>query len=366
MKKIKCLMAGLIAGVLLVTSAGPVGAAAESEDITFLAEETSADSVGSSTKKKYTKNQLIELARKYYKKYKSSNVPPAAYAEELLNGRVLISLFENHSTHTATLARYNVNYYGVGYDDIFLTKVDLSKMDTSTKKTSASIKLNASKITLAVGQSKTLKAVVKGKSKSVTWKSSDSKIASVSKSGKVTAKKVGKATITAKANGKTAKCVVTVTKSSKIEVSKYLLNIKTLKTKLKMTRSSTNWQRITGSSVYEKNGFYLMYSDTAFTGGTTFSIKNEGNPNVVLYGYKVGGSVSKLVKKLKSAGWCVDGDSGKIKFLIGTYRRAGKDPGCMLMEVQYNGDKIKSWYICNWPQGDFEETYQKAKKHPVI
>lgn len=51
--------------------------------------------------------------------------------------------------------------------------------------------------------------------KSLTWKSSDPAVASVSDTGVVTAKGAGKATITAtSSNGKSAECVVTVTKKS--------------------------------------------------------------------------------------------------------------------------------------------------------
>lgn len=50
---------------------------------------------------------------------------------------------------------------------------------------------------------------VEGKSKTVTWTTSNKKIATVSKSGKVTFKKAGTVTITAKANGKSAKIKVT-------------------------------------------------------------------------------------------------------------------------------------------------------------
>ena len=49
--------------------------------------------------------------------------------------------------------------------------------------------------------------------KTVTWTTSDQTIATVS-NGVVTAKKVGTATITAKAGSKTATCVVTVEPSS--------------------------------------------------------------------------------------------------------------------------------------------------------
>lgn len=58
----------------------------------------------------------------------------------------------------------------------------------------------------------TLKANVKGTSKAVSWKSSNTSVASVSKKGKVTAKKAGKVTITARVNGKSAKCTIIVKK----------------------------------------------------------------------------------------------------------------------------------------------------------
>lgn len=50
--------------------------------------------------------------------------------------------------------------------------------------------------------------------KTVTWKSSNTNVASVSSSGKVTAKNAGTATITATAGGKTASCIVSVSKQT--------------------------------------------------------------------------------------------------------------------------------------------------------
>ncbi|MBQ8133993.1 MAG: leucine-rich repeat protein [Clostridia bacterium] len=78
------------------------------------------------------------------------------------------------------------------------------------------VKLNKTKATLKVKKTLTLKATVSPTkyvtSKKVTWKTSNSKIATV-KNGKVTAKKAGTVTITVKtANGKTAKCKITVKK----------------------------------------------------------------------------------------------------------------------------------------------------------
>ncbi len=81
---------------------------------------------------------------------------------------------------------------------------------------SKGITLDKTSISLSVGKSYTLKRTVTGfKSATITWKSSDSSVASVSK-GKVTAKKAGSAVITATIKGTSYKatCKVTVKKAS--------------------------------------------------------------------------------------------------------------------------------------------------------
>lgn len=78
---------------------------------------------------------------------------------------------------------------------------------TSTA-TAATIAISPKKLTLEVGKTKVLK--VTGTKVKATWKSSDAKIATVSKTGLVTAKKAGKATITATVNKKAYICNVTV------------------------------------------------------------------------------------------------------------------------------------------------------------
>ena len=106
--------------------------------------------------------------------------------------------------------------------------------------TVASITLNYSKYALTVGQSKTLVASTSPESaaKNVTWYSSNNKVATVSKNGKVTAVKAGTATITAKtANGLKATCKVTVKAKSDTTIANntssgnvtYVLNTNTKK-----------------------------------------------------------------------------------------------------------------------------------------
>ena len=83
----------------------------------------------------------------------------------------------------------------------------LSGIPAVSAKTNA-VKLNVSKKTITVGKSFSLKLKGNVSSKAVvTWKSSNKKIAVVSKNGRVTGKKAGKAKITVTVSGKKGKAV---------------------------------------------------------------------------------------------------------------------------------------------------------------
>lgn len=73
-----------------------------------------------------------------------------------------------------------------------------------------SIRLNRSAATVYLRKTLQLKATVSGPSKKVKWKSSNPKIATVNRNGKVTGKKTGTVRIAATANGIKAVCVVKV------------------------------------------------------------------------------------------------------------------------------------------------------------
>ncbi|MCD7955322.1 MAG: Ig-like domain-containing protein [Lachnospiraceae bacterium] len=88
--------------------------------------------------------------------------------------------------------------------------VDGAKYTCKVKVVTPSI--SAKTVSLAVGKTKKLK--ISGTTETVTWKSSNKKVATVSKTGKITAKKAGTATITATVLGKKYKCVVTVSKAA--------------------------------------------------------------------------------------------------------------------------------------------------------
>lgn len=78
-------------------------------------------------------------------------------------------------------------------------------------------KLSKTKITMTVGQSKKLKVkgISKKRAKRIKWKSSKKKVVTVTKTGKLKARKAGKAVITAKIGKKKLKCKVVVKRKRK-------------------------------------------------------------------------------------------------------------------------------------------------------
>ena len=83
---------------------------------------------------------------------------------------------------------------------------------TGVSAASKKVKLNKTKATIYVGKTVTLK--LKNNKKKVKWSTSNKKVATVTKKGKVKGKKAGKATITAKVGKKKYKCKITVKKKA--------------------------------------------------------------------------------------------------------------------------------------------------------
>ncbi|MGN0550517.1 MAG: Ig-like domain-containing protein [Acutalibacteraceae bacterium] len=139
-----------------------------------------------------------------------------------------------------------------------------------------SIKLNTNKIIWPVGKSGTFKATVSpsnAKNKAVSWKSSNTKVATVDSKGKLTAKGVGKATITCTAkdgSGKKATCTVYVTPKTPTK-----LTVK----KASGTSAAISWSKQTGAKGYmiyrstSKNGTYTKIKTTTSTKYTNTGLK---------------------------------------------------------------------------------------------
>lgn len=94
------------------------------------------------------------------------------------------------------------------------------------------VKLSKTKATIGEKESLALKATVSpstvsSSDKKITWKSSNTKLATVSSKGVVKAKKAGTVKITARADGKSATCTVTIKKApTKITVKKASVSLK--------------------------------------------------------------------------------------------------------------------------------------------
>ena len=123
-----------------------------------------------------------------------------------------------------------------------------------------SIELDQTSADLFMGKTLKLTAAVTGPSKTVTWKSSNAAAASVS-GGVVTAKKAGKTTITATANGLTASCTVNV-RAMKENVTK-LTAVKAGKTYIIKFSASANPVIVTrkGNKLYVDDKAVLTLHD---------------------------------------------------------------------------------------------------------
>ena len=175
---------------------------------------------------------------------------------------------------SAVTAKASSGYKFVKWSDGVTTATRTDKTVKASKtvtaqfeKLATKVTLDKTKLTLGVKETYTLTAKAtptdaSAASKAVTWKSSNTKIATVSKSGKVTAKKAGTVKITATTgSGKTATCTITVKKApSKVTLNataKTLTKNKTFQLKAtlpkntasnKLTYTSSNTKVVSVSS----------------------------------------------------------------------------------------------------------------------
>lgn len=142
-------------------------------------------------------------------------------------------------------------------------------------KPATSVKVNKVSLTLDKGKSSVLTATMGGGSgltDFVSWKSSDSKIVSVSK-GKVTAKGVGKATVTAfTTGGKSAKCTVTV-KGSIGDAS-----VAAIKTQVYTGKAISPAPAVTygGKKLTKNKDYTVSYSSNKAVGKASLKITGKG------------------------------------------------------------------------------------------
>lgn len=121
-----------------------------------------------------------------------------------------------------------------------------------------SLSMTKKSISLYEKGSTTLKAKASGATNKVSWKSSNTKIATINSLGKLTAKKAGKVTITASANGLKKTCKVTVKKHTpvmkiKLNATMLTLNkIRSFQLKATISPSKATYKQVKWSSSNKK------------------------------------------------------------------------------------------------------------------
>lgn len=134
-----------------------------------------------------------------------------------------------------------------------------------------------------------------------------------------------------------------------VDVSNYLSDYKSLKSLLNM-ESTTSWQFGTSDS-YVSNNFYLEWDKDIY------SMRNDGNPSVKVYGISIGDGLEQAGKTLTANGWkdCETEGGGFFITIIGGNKY------CLEFGIDGNGN-VSNWYLNNWPEGDIIDYYDSLEQ----
>ena len=134
-----------------------------------------------------------------------------------------------------------------------------------------------------------------------------------------------------------------------VDVSNYLSDYKSLKSLLNM-ESTTSWQFGTSDS-YVSNNFYLEWDKDIY------SMRNDGNPSVKVYGISIGDGLEQAGKTLTANGWkdCETEGGGLFITIIGGNKY------CLEFGTDGNG-YVSYWYLNNWPEGDIIDYYDSLEQ----
>lgn len=246
--------------------------------------------------------------------YKASTVQLKA----MLNGTVKKAKWTSSKKSVATVnSKGKVTAKKAGTATI-TAKIDGKSVTCKVKVINPTIKLNKKTVTLGAGSTQQLTATVKGNSKKVSWKSSNTKTATVNSKGKVTAKKSGTVTITAKANGVSAKCKIKIIslKAPSISNWKNTYDSATDPFVFDGVTYTVTWKKVSGAKgyqiyYYEEDADGAVWEKKKFTTKASFStsfshdyrkIKAKVRAYTVLNGIKIYSPWSALKTKTLTFG----------------------------------------------------------------
>ena len=188
-----------------------------------------------------------------------------------------------------------------------------------------SLSLDKTSITLKVGDKEKLNVTVHGMLATPIFKSSNKKVATVSSKGRITAKKVGTATITVAVNGLTKTCYVKVNRN--LDISKYFN--KTASEVAKMIEFTvkvpfnTNNGTIHGRGVkyYPKaNSPTYLIEETVFSNNPGKFIFVCESKDYSFYGVKIGMKPDNISEILKRYGYNIQASSSSNGFYTDIYK----------------------------------------------
>ena len=237
----------------------------------------------------------------------------------------------------------------------------------SVKLTVKNIRLNKTKATLYIRKS--MKLSVIGKIGKPTFKSSNKRIATVNKAGKVTAKRKGTVTITVKSNNRTLKCKVIVkypkAKLNKKKVTLYIKKTKKLKIKNLIGKAKfySNKKKIatvskSGKITAKKKGKATI--TVKANGGQVMkcvvTVKGPHFKKKKYVTYKNHSVKPKVVSGTgKITGW--KSSNKKIATVSKSGKVRGRKPGKCTITAKRNGVKFKCKVIVSSRYYDFRDVY---------
>ena len=139
-----------------------------------------------------------------------------------------------------------------------------------------------------------------------------------------------------------------------LDISNYIQKYRSLISLLDM-KNTQPWQFGKRENSYVKDGFYLELSNTY---SDLVSMKNEKADYIKIYGISLGDDMKTAAKLMQKTTWKKQYSNSNF------YRYVAKFDGTLYMLMFYidSNNHITSWYLNNWPEGEWVASLDKLFK----